>query len=215
MPGARRHRDAVERAEAHRRVDRPAVEDGRDRAAAAEVADDEARAREPLAPPTAPRGRGSRSAGCPTRAAQRRGTAYAAASSGIVAWKVVSKTATCADVAAARAAPPRSQRARRRCAAARARRACAARRAPSRRARPARREARAAVDDAVRDARARQRGASASEPTGVDVSSSSTSESFRLVEPALTTRIPDTRQPAQYGQAQSAIAGSSIPCSRV
>ena len=72
---------------------------------------------------------------------------------------------------------------------------------------------RAAVDDPVRDAE-HIGGAAASESTGVEVSSS-TSESFRLVEPALTTRIPDTRQPAQYGQAQSAIAGSSIPCSRV
>ena len=37
------HRHALERAEAHRRVDRAAVAHGRDRAAAAEVADDEAR----------------------------------------------------------------------------------------------------------------------------------------------------------------------------
>ena len=40
--GARVHRHALERGEAHRRVDRAAVADRRDRRAAAEVADDEA-----------------------------------------------------------------------------------------------------------------------------------------------------------------------------
>ena len=40
-PGARRHRHALERAEAHRRVDRAPVAHGRHRAAAAEVADHE------------------------------------------------------------------------------------------------------------------------------------------------------------------------------
>ena len=39
--GAGRHRHALERAEAHRRVDRAPVEHGGDGAAAAEVADDE------------------------------------------------------------------------------------------------------------------------------------------------------------------------------
>ncbi len=41
--GARRHRDALERAEPHRRIDRGAVQNGRDRAAATEVARDDPR----------------------------------------------------------------------------------------------------------------------------------------------------------------------------
>ncbi len=53
VEGARagRHRDAVERAEPHRRVDRVAVEDSRDRAAAAQVQNDEPRGRRPLGRP--------------------------------------------------------------------------------------------------------------------------------------------------------------------
>ena len=67
------HRHALERAEAHRRVDRAAVEHGRDRAAAAEVADDEPRHRAPAPRPTATESRGSRSGGCPTPRASAAG----------------------------------------------------------------------------------------------------------------------------------------------
>ena len=50
-PRACRHRHALERGESHRRIDRPSVAHGRDRATAAEVADDEARHRHLLRDP--------------------------------------------------------------------------------------------------------------------------------------------------------------------
>ena len=73
-------------------------------------------------------------------------------------------------------------------------------------------EARAAVDDAVADGVDVARGLLERLDGSAD-SSLVDEVSFRLVEPALTTRIG--RSPAQYGQAQSRIAGSSSPCSRV
>ena len=109
--GAGRHRHALERREAHRRVDRAAVEHGCDRAASAEVADDE-----PLAPRTCSAAHCDGEAVEPVAAnapgsRQRAGIAYVAASRGSVAWNAVSKTATC-GTSGALAAPARSPRAR-------------------------------------------------------------------------------------------------------
>ena len=67
----------------------------RHRAAAAEMADDEALGRAPARRPTAPRGRGSRSGGCATAPASARAPRRRTPPPGIVAWNSVSKTATC------------------------------------------------------------------------------------------------------------------------
>ena len=188
---ARRHRHAFERAEAHRRVDRPAVAHGGHRAAAAEVADDEPRRRAPARPPTAPTARGTRSGGCPTRRASAPGSAYVDASSGIVRVERRVEDGDVRDVRAAPSSRRRSPRAPARCAAAPGRRP---RRAPPstpsstttgspKRAPPWTTRCATASTCAVRS----------NESTGRDASSPSTIESLRLVEPALTTRIELTR----------------------
>ena len=89
-PAARRHRDALERGEAHRRVHRAAAADGGHRATTAEVTDDQAqtwlgrpRARRPLDAPL--HGQSVETVAADAHSSRQiRGSAYVAASAGIV-----------------------------------------------------------------------------------------------------------------------------------
>ena len=134
----RGHHEAVERREAHRRVDRAPAGDRAQRRARAEVAGDDPRRAGRAAPRRAARrrrarGRGSRT-GAAQRSATRSGSAYVAAAAASVAWNAVSKHATAGRTAPrARRSPPAHAAG----AAARGRSAPRAARAPARRSRPA------------------------------------------------------------------------------
>ena len=194
--------------EAHRRVDRAAVAHGRHRAAAAEMADDERVGAEPARDARLRRrGRGSRSGGCPSLAPARAGSRRSPPPPGSSRGTRCRRPRRAARPAAPRA-PRRSPRAPARCAAARVDERSQLAPRPRRRRRPARGSARR---------RARRGGRPPPTPRrlvervdGVDRSSSSTSWSLRLVEPALTTRTRVSTARSSRGS-----SGSSSPCSRV
>ena len=184
--GARRHRHALERAEAHRRVDRAPVAHGRDRAAAAEVADDEPRHAHLLGAPLHRQAVEAVAADAPVAPALRHARTSPPR-------RESSRGRPCrrprrAGRPAARAAPPRSRAAPARCAAARAPRASSISRA-NRRRRSRTGSRKRAPPWTTRCATATDMSEGLSPGRRPDGDSSpSTTCSFRLVEPALTTR---------------------------
>ena len=138
--GARRHRYALERAEAHRRVDGASVAHRRHRAAAAEVADDELRHAHPLGAPLHGQAVESVAAHAPVAPPLRHGVRRRLVGDRRVERRVEDRDVR--DVRQARAAPPRSRAMPARCAAARAPRASRSRPERRRRSRPARGTAR-------------------------------------------------------------------------
>ena len=175
-------------------------------AAAAEVADDETASGRPARPPTARRSRGTRSGELPSRPSTRAGRRRSTAATGIVAWKAVSKTATCGTAGRAPARAPRAREARARCATARG---ASARRAPRRRRRrhaPARGTAplRGRCDARPRRCPPAGRRASLGAPPRRASSSDVELEARRA-------RVDD-EDAAQNGQVQSRTSGWSSPC---
>ena len=156
-----------------------------------------------LGRPLRPRGRGSRSGGSPTPRASAAAPRRSRASGGIVAWKAVSKTATCGTSGQRRRASSIAAERRRVVQRRELRRAPRARGAtPSSISTGSRKRAppwttRCATASTSRGASLeRRRPARRARP-------SSTTRELRLVEPALTTRTSH----AQYGQVQSRISG--------
>ena len=197
--GARGHRHAFERAEAHRRVDRAAVADRGHRAAAAEVADDEARrAREHLGALDGPlHGEPVEAvaADAPVLAPAARDGVGRRLRRGIVAWKAVSKTATCGTPGSARAAAARSpSSAGALCSGAIASSSWIASRTSSSTSTGSRKRGPPCTTRCPTAATSAG-DTSSSDSTVVTLSSASTSRSFRLVEPALTTRIGFRQRP--------------------
>ena len=153
------------------------------------MADDRAEARRPARSPTGRRDRGSRTGG--SRAATASGSAYVAATGGIVAWNAVSKTATCGMVGSSRRARSIASTAGPLCSGAsstssRSRASSSSSiRVGSRSSPPCTTRCATATMGGRQRLRAMSRACSPR--------CSSTTCSFRLVEPALTTRISPAR----------------------
>ena len=234
-PGPRRHHEALERREAHRRVDRAAAAHRRQRGAGAEVAGHDAERGRRLAPhssrrpprrvrvrqpvePVAP----DRPARAPRRAGSRRSTRPA----GSVAWNAVSKQATAGTPGQRRAtASIAGQRPRLVERGERRQRARCRRRAGVEHDR--RREPRPAVDDPVADRADRaQRPIACATTARVrrpverrQVRRLARTRVGRVEQPQLEaarTRVDDEdrRRSLGVGHAQFAISGASSPSSR-
>ena len=223
--GPRGHDEPVERGEAHRRVDRAAAGHRGQRRAGAEVAGHDPQVRDVAAhaarpragPRTRARGRGSR-----TRSAARHsaGSAYVDAPGASVAWKAVSKQATAGAGMPASASIAASARgwcsgARSASAASRARTSSSIHTADRNSSPPCTTRC---ADRVHRPAcrRAPRRGTRRPRPLERALADrrvlASSTRSFRLLEPALTTSSCTGVIP---GQVQSRTSGRSSPCSRV
>ena len=205
---AGRHRDALERCEAHRRVDGTPVSNRRDRAAAAQVADHEARDGHLLARPLDREPMEAEAADSELAKLEREGIGRRPIRDRLVEGGVEDRdVGECGNAC----------RASRIASSAGALCSGASSVSPS--------SSSSTASSTNTDSRKREPpcttrwatastspGASASDDTFLVSPSVPTTESLRLTEPALTTRTAATRQ---YGQTQSRISGSSSPCSRV